>query len=158
MTRRSDQLVLRSGGEAETQAIGRALGAAARGGERIALSGELGSGKTVLARGVAEGLGIPPEDVQSPSFPVLLIYEDGRLPLYHIDLFRQPAGAANDLELREYLYGTGVCVVEWCDRLDRPLEDFLALTLTFVGSDERRLVVAGHGVGYDHLLGALREL
>ena len=159
MTREpAEPLLLRSGGEAETLALGRRLGRVARGGERIALRGELGAGKTVLVRGIAAGLGIPPEEVRSPSFPVLLVYEEGRLPLYHIDLFRQSAAAANDLELREYLYGEGVSVIEWADRLAEPLEDFLEIALTFVGKDERSLVVAGHGVGYHHFLRALRGM
>jgi len=154
----SEPLRLRSGDEAETLAIGEALGRAARGGERVALRGELGAGKTVLARGIAGGLGIPHEDVRSPSFPVLLIYETGRTPLYHIDLFRQAPGAAGDLELREYIYGDGVCVIEWVENLAEPLEDFLEVSITFVGREERSLVVVAHGVGYDHLLRALREL
>jgi tRNA threonylcarbamoyladenosine biosynthesis protein TsaE len=148
--------VLRSAAEADTRAIGHVLATSLRGGERIGLSGELGAGKTVLVRGIAERLGVPPEEVRSPSFPVLIPYETGRLPLYHIDLFRRPAGVVDDLELREYVYGGGVCAIEWFERLAEPLEDFLEISLTFVGTEERRVVVVGHGVGYHHMLDALR--
>lgn len=145
-------------GERQTRAVGRRLAQALRGGERIGLSGELGAGKTCLVRGLAEGLGIPAESVRSPSFTLILPYGGGRLPLYHIDLFRlQPGGEDRD-ELREYLYGAGVAAVEWFERSGEPLTDFLAISLTIVGPRTRRLVAAGHGVGYDAMLEALKEM
>jgi tRNA threonylcarbamoyladenosine biosynthesis protein TsaE len=144
--------------EGETRAVGRRLAAVLRGGERIGLSGELGAGKTCLVRGLAEGLGIPPDHVRSPSFPVLLPYEGGRLPLFHIDLFRLPAGDIDSLALREYIYGTGVCAIEWYEKLDEPLSDFLAISIEFSGSDQRRLVATAQGLGYDAALQALQEL
>jgi tRNA threonylcarbamoyladenosine biosynthesis protein TsaE len=147
-----------SNSESDTRAVGRALGQCLRGGERIGLAGELGAGKTCFVRGLAEGLGIRPELVRSPSFPVLLPYEGGRLPLYHIDLFRLPAGDVDDLALREYLYGTGVCAIEWYEKLDEPLRDFLAISIEFVETDRRRLVASAHGLGYDAALQVLRQL
>lgn len=154
----SDPVEIVTRGEAETRAVGVHLAAALRGGERIGLSGELGAGKTCLVRGLAVGLGIPAESVRSPSFTLVLPYAGGRLPLYHLDLFRLSPGGEDRAELREYLYGSGVCAVEWFERLGEPLLDFLAITLTFVGAETRRLVAAGHGVGYDAMLAALREL
>ena len=118
---------------------------------------ELGAGKTCLVRGLAEGLGIAPEKVHSPSFMLVLLYEDGRLPLYHIDLFRLHPGAADRLALREYVYGDGVCAIEWFEHLGEPLDDFLEISLTFVEAEERRLVAVGHGVGYDPVLDLLRK-
>lgn len=153
----SDIVELFTGGEAETRAVARRLGAVLRGGERIGLAGELGAGKTCFVRGLAEGLGVPPEVVRSPSFPIVLPYEGGRLPLHHVDLFRLPPGGANALELREYLYGDGVCAIEWYDRLDEPLEDFLAVSIEFAGGNRRRLVVCAHGLRYDPHLHALRQ-
>jgi tRNA threonylcarbamoyladenosine biosynthesis protein TsaE len=129
-----------------------------RGGERIGLSGELGAGKTCLVRGLAEGLGIPPEQVRSPSFPIVLPYAGGRLPLHHIDLFRLGNADPVDLGLREVLYGPGVAVIEWFDRLNEPLEDFLEISLTFVGATARRLVAVSHGVRYHAALEVLREI
>jgi tRNA threonylcarbamoyladenosine biosynthesis protein TsaE len=143
---------------AETQAVGRHLGAALRGGERIGLAGELGAGKTCLVRGLAVGLGIPAEQVRSPSFPIVLPYEGGRLPLFHIDLFRLPAGDIDSFSLREYIYGFGVCAIEWYERLDEPMSDFLEISLHFSAADERRLVVTAHGAEYLPALKALHEL
>ena len=142
--------------ESVTRAVSLHLASALVGGERIGLSGELGAGKTCFVRGLAEGLGIPPSVVRSPSFPILLPYEGGRLPLYHIDLFRLRLGDSGGLGLREVLYGSGVSAIEWFERLDEPLEDFLEVSLTFVGSGSRHLVAGGHGVGYHAMLEALR--
>jgi len=149
---------LYTSGEAETRAVGRRLGEVLRGGDRIGLAGELGAGKTCLVRGLAEGLGIPPEQVRSPSFPILLPYAGGRLPLFHIDLFRLPAGDIDSLALREYIYGTGVCAIEWYEKLDEPLSDFLAIHIHFDGVERRRLVATAHGLGYDAALQVLQEL
>jgi tRNA threonylcarbamoyladenosine biosynthesis protein TsaE len=142
-------------GEEETRALGSTLAQALKGGERIGLSGELGAGKTCFVRGLAEGLGIAPEQVRSPSFTLMAEYGAGRLPLYHLDLFRIRPSHADRLALREYLYGPGVSAVEWYEHLGEPLEDFLAISLTFVGANSRRLVAVGHGLGYAHMLSAL---
>jgi len=144
-------------GEEETNAIGRMLAELLAGGERIGLSGELGAGKTCFVRGLAEGLGIAPEKVRSPSFTLVIPYEGGRLPLYHIDLFRIRPGELDRMALREYLYGDGVCAVEWFEQLGEPLDDFLEISLTFVEEETRRLLAVGHGVRYEPFLNVLRE-
>jgi tRNA threonylcarbamoyladenosine biosynthesis protein TsaE len=79
------------------------------------------------------------------------------VPLYHIDLFRISPSGLDRLALREYLYGEGVCAVEWMERLGEPVDAFLELTLTFVGATERRIVAAAHGVRYDSLAAELRR-
>jgi tRNA threonylcarbamoyladenosine biosynthesis protein TsaE len=152
----TDRVELRSDSEDETRAIGRRLGAALPAGSRIGLQGDLGAGKTCLVRGIAEGLGVPPDQVRSPSFTLMLEYSGGRVPVYHLDLFRLQPSAIDSLSLRECLYGPGVALVEWCERLAEPLEDFLEVTLTFVGPNTRRLVAVGHGLGYGPMLDALR--
>lgn len=154
----AERVVLESRSEADTHRIGARLAAVLQGGERIGLSGELGAGKTCLVRGLAEGLGIPAEMVRSPSFTLVVPYEGGRLPLYHIDLFRLRPEQVDVEELREYLYGAGVCAIEWCERLGDALQDFLEISLTFVGAETRRLVAAGHGVRYHHMLMALSHI
>jgi tRNA threonylcarbamoyladenosine biosynthesis protein TsaE len=143
-------------GEEETRAAARRVAARLTGGERVALAGELGAGKTAFVRGLAEGLGISPGVVRSPSFTLVLPYEGGRLPLYHIDLFRLAPSALDRLALREYLYGSGVCAIEWFERLGEPLTDGLEITLTFVGPEVRRLVAVARGVRYHPLLDALK--
>lgn len=154
----TDAVLLTSRCEEDTERIGYVIGESLRGGERLGLRGELGAGKTCLVRGVAAALGLPPDVVRSPSFPVILPYEGGRLPLFHIDLFRQAEGAGDVEELREYLYGDGVAAVEWYERLSDPLIDYLSISITFVGSQERRVVVEPRGVGYDPALAALRVI
>jgi tRNA threonylcarbamoyladenosine biosynthesis protein TsaE len=154
---RSAKIVAITRSEAKTIALGRRIGAALRGGERIGLSGELGAGKTCLVRGIAEGLGIPPENVRSPSFTLIVPYEGGRLPLYHVDLFRLHPGEEDRLALREYLYGDGVCAVEWFERLGEPLQDYLEISLSLMGPRMRRLVAVADGVGYEYLLEAFGQ-
>jgi tRNA threonylcarbamoyladenosine biosynthesis protein TsaE len=146
-----------TGSEEETQAAGRRLAAVLRGGERIALRGDLGAGKTCFVRGLADGLGIAPDDVRSPSFPILIPHEHGRLPLYHIDLYRLPAGDIDSLSLREYIYGSGVCAVEWPEKLDEPMGDHLEITIRFAPGGGRRLVAEAHGSGYERALAALAD-
>ena len=140
--------------EDETRALGARLAVHLHGGELIGLSGDLGAGKTVFVRGVAEGLAVPVRKVRSPTFTLINEYSGGRLPLYHIDLYRMTPSDVDRMELREYLYGDGVCVVEWIERLgeDAPR---LAIDFTFVGENERLLVVSAHGERYDALLAAL---
>lgn len=145
-------------GEEETRSIGRQLAAVLVGGERIGLSGELGAGKTCLVRGLAEGLAIPGDQVRSPSFPVLLPYEGGRLPLFHIDLFRMPAADIDSLALREYIYGFGVCAIEWYERLNEPLQDYLAISMEILDEDRRRLECVAHGQGYAAAVALLRGI
>ncbi len=148
--------VLELADEAATRAAGRRLAEVLQGGERLALSGDLGAGKTTFVRGLAEGLGIPPEEVRSPSFPILIPHEGGRLPLYHIDLYRLPAGDIDSLALREYIYGSGVCALEWPEHLDEPLRDHLEIRLEFLPAG-RRLVAVAHGSRYGAAIDALRE-
>lgn len=154
----SEAVRLFSDAEDDTERIGRVIGSTLEANSRLGLSGELGAGKTCLVRGVAVALGVPPGTVRSPSFPVVLAYAGGRLPFYHIDLFRQVAAGDDSAELREYLYGEGVAAVEWYERLAEPLVDYLAIDLTFVQSHRRSIVVAARGVGYDRALAALREM
>lgn len=131
---------------AQTREIGRALGDTARPGDVLWLHGELGAGKTELTKGVAAGLaGADP--VSSPSFALIHEYRGGRLPLYHVDLYRLESAAAMDLGLEDYLEDTGVTVVEWGERLPRAFfEDGLDLTLEPAGDeDARRLTFCPRG-------------
>jgi tRNA threonylcarbamoyladenosine biosynthesis protein TsaE len=98
----------------ETQAIGEALAAGLKPGDTLLLEGDLGAGKTVFARGVARGLGIT-EAITSPTFTLLHVYR-GRLPLYHMDLYRLDGDEAfYQAGLEEYIGGDGVALVEWPD-------------------------------------------
>lgn len=127
---------LRTNSEDETRAVASRLAAALAPGDVIALVGELGAGKTRFAQGVARGLGVP-EDVPitSPTFTLLAIHDQGRLLLHHFDFYRlsKPVDLEN-LGAEEYLWGEGVCVVEWAERLPGVLpEDALWITISFTG-------------------------
>lgn len=124
----------------DTQAWGEALGACLVPGDVILLEGDLGAGKTTLTQGIARGLGVQ-ETVTSPTFVTVSAYDSGRLPLYHMDVYRITSeDALYDIGLEEMLYGDGVCVVEWPSLLG-PLypDDALVLTLSDPGDGTRRL-------------------
>jgi len=149
-------LTIRSRGEDDTRAFGVRLAQHLRAGDLVGLSGDLGAGKTVLVRGLADGLGVPPRKVRSPTFTLINEYSGGRLPLYHIDLYRLDPSELDRLAMREYLDSDGVCVVEWMERLgEEPAR--LQIDFTFVGECERLLVVTARGARYDALLNQLRD-
>lgn len=101
----------------DTLRLGRELAQKAQPGDVIALAGDLGAGKTVFTKGFAEGLGIE-EPVNSPTFTILQIYEEGRIPLYHFDVYRiEDAEEMMEVGLDEYLEGNGVCLIEWAGRI-----------------------------------------
>ncbi len=132
--------------EVETQQLGRALGAAAQPGLVVALVGNLGAGKTRFVQAAAEGLDIPREAVNSPTFVLIHEYE-GRLPVYHFDTYR--LGDIDEfLELGadEYMSGDGVCFIEWADRMEEVLpRDRLTITLEITGELTRRVRLAAGG-------------
>jgi tRNA threonylcarbamoyladenosine biosynthesis protein TsaE len=106
----------------ETFEAGRRVGERLRGGEILLLSGTLGAGKTVFTKGLAEGLGLDPAEVSSPSFTLVNRHGEGRLVLYHLDLYRlaEGHGAAHAVELDELLSDErAVIVIEWAERMGR---------------------------------------
>ena len=150
-------IVTRSG--QETMALGRRLGELLDAGDVVALNGPLGSGKTTLTKGLAEGLGVEdPRWVTSPTF--VLIHEyPGRLPVYHIDAYR--LGGPEDAEALgadELFFGDGVTIVEWADRIADVLpSERLDVALSHGGGDERQLVLVGAGSRFIRLIEQLGE-
>ncbi len=109
----------------DTFAIGKAIGEAAEPGEVYALDGDLGVGKTVFTKGVAAGLGIQ-GPVNSPTFTIVQIYEDGRIPLYHFDVYRiEEPEEMEEVGFDDYIYGQGICLIEWADQIRDILPDHL---------------------------------
>lgn len=105
------------------------------------LSGDLGAGKTVFAKGIAAGLGIDPSEVTSPSFTLINEYE-GRLRLYHIDLYRLDAAACRELGLEEiFADARAVTVIEWAERLDEAPAGAVRVTIDYFSDAERRIRV-----------------
>ena len=108
-------LTIETNSEKETYSLGYRMGQRAQRGQVFTLVGDLGTGKTVFTKGVAAGLGIE-EPVSSPTFTIVQIYEEGRLPFYHFDVYR--IGDVEEMEeigYEEYFYGEGVCLIEWAD-------------------------------------------
>jgi tRNA threonylcarbamoyladenosine biosynthesis protein TsaE len=114
----------------ETRALGRALADELAPDGVLLLSGDLGSGKTVLAQGIAEGLGIEPGEVQSPTFNLIREHRGSRGRLVHVDLYRLDPDEVGTLGLDELLAGPGVKVVEWAERLPFPVPGARELRLT----------------------------
>ncbi len=135
-------LIVRTNKQEETMAFGEALGDALGAGDVIALYGDLGAGKTTMTKGIARGLAVT-DDVHSPTFT--LIHEHpGRIPFYHVDLYRLTGDEdAQFLGLEDYLYGDGITVVEWADRAPSLLPpERVEITLLFTDNDRRELQIA----------------
>ena len=101
--------------ERETWELGEEMGRAALKGQVYSLTGDLGVGKTVFTKGLAAGLGIT-EPVVSPTFTIVQIYEEGRLPFYHFDVYRiSDISEMDEIGYEDYIYGDGVSLIEWAD-------------------------------------------
>lgn len=116
------------------------IGEVAKAGDNLVLTGDLGAGKTTLTKGIALGLGID-QMIKSPTYTIIREYQQGRIPLYHMDVYRVEFGAS-DLGLDEYFEGDGLSVIEWGNNLKEALpEDYLELIITKDETDlEKRTI------------------
>jgi tRNA threonylcarbamoyladenosine biosynthesis protein TsaE len=142
-----------------TMSLGRNLAKLVKGGEIIGLRGELGTGKTTFVRGFCEGIGVNQTAwVRSPTFTLINEYH-GRLPVYHIDLYR--IGRAEEIEalnLREYLYSDGVSLIEWIERLPPDeIDEYLEVTLAHNNGSKRQVAFTAHGKQYEEMVEQLRS-
>lgn len=109
--------------EEETFALGEKIGRAAKPGEVYTLIGDLGVGKTVFTQGVAKGLGIT-EPISSPTFTIVQVYEEGRMPFYHFDVYRiGDVEEMDEIGYEDYFYGEGISFVEWADLIEELIPD-----------------------------------
>ena len=111
-------MVIETWSPKETYALGEKIGREARPGQVYTLNGDLGVGKTVFTQGVAAGLGIQ-EPVNSPTFTIVQVYEEGRMPFYHFDVYR--IGDIEEMEeigYQDYFYGEGLCMIEWAQLIE----------------------------------------
>jgi tRNA threonylcarbamoyladenosine biosynthesis protein TsaE len=130
--------------ESATEALAGDLAARLSAGDVVLLSGTLGAGKTAFVRGIARGLGVDPEEVSSPTFAIVHEYRGGRLPLFHVDLYRLTPAATDDLGLHELGVGEGVLAVEWPERLGTGFPQAIAVRLETVddaGEATRRITI-----------------
>ena len=121
-------------------------------GDFLALDGDLGAGKTLFTQGLAQGLGVT-EDISSPTFTIIHEYESGRMPLYHMDVYRlKHPEEMYDLGYEEYFYGEGITVVEWAQMIEMLLPDeYLGIEIGVV-PEGREMRFAPHGARYEHLI------
>ena len=131
----------------ETFALGQKIGRAATPGQVYTLTGDLGVGKTVFTQGVASGLGIT-EPVNSPTFTIVQVYEEGRLPFYHFDVYR--IGDIEEMEeigYDDYFFGEGICLIEWAELIKEILpENRISITIEkdlSRGFDYSRITIEG---------------
>ena len=129
-----------------TERLGERLGRSARPNDVFALWGELGAGKTVLARGIAAGLGIDPTEISSPTFIIQREHRGGRMSMFHIDLYRLEGADLTSTGWEESLEAGGVTVIEWPDRAGEALpDDRVDVRLEQIADTKRRVVVAATG-------------
>jgi tRNA threonylcarbamoyladenosine biosynthesis protein TsaE len=150
-------LVVQTNSARETKAWGRRLASLLEGGELLGFTGELGAGKTCFIKGLARGLNLREEDILSPTFTMIQEHH-GRLPLYHIDLYRLEAPVLDDLGLREYLFSSAVSAVEWFERLrEAPELEFLSVRIEYAGASTRRLEFRASGERHAALISKLKN-
>ena len=129
----------------ETYTLGKKLGEQAKPGQVYTLIGDLGVGKTVFTQGVAAGLGIT-EPINSPTFTIVQIYEEGRMPFYHFDVYRiGDVEEMDEIGYEDYFYGEGICLIEWANLIEEILpESYTQITIEkdlAKGFDYRRIIL-----------------
>ena len=111
-------MIFKTNSADETFEVGKSLGSKAAPGQIICINGDLGVGKTVFTQGFAKGLEIH-EPVNSPTFTIVQVYDDGKLPLYHFDVYRiGDPEEMYEIGYEEYFFGNGVCLIEWSDLIE----------------------------------------
>jgi len=151
-------VVLQTKSTSETIRIGKRIGSFLLPGDVVALAGELGTGKTQFIKGLAAGVGIgKPTYISSPSFTLINEYA-GRVPFYHIDLFRlKEEKEAEELGLEEYLQGRGIAAIEWANKIPSLLpKEILRIHIRYTGKNTRSLEIIGKGKRYEELVNRLR--
>lgn len=136
-----------------TEAFGRFLGARLQSGDVICMSGDLGAGKTMLSRGIAQALGVTAEEVTSPTFAIMNVYQGKNLEIRHFDLYRlNRPEELEDIGFDEYAGGSGVTLIEWAELFREQLpEEYLQIVLRREG-EGRKILLTAHGERYAALL------
>ena len=141
-------MILETNSPQETFSAGRQLGEKAFPGQVITLTGDLGVGKTVFTQGLAKGLGIE-EPVNSPTFTIVQVYEEGRMPFYHFDVYRiGDIEEMDEIGYEDYFYGDGLCMIEWANLIEEILPERRSeVTIEKdleMGFDYRRITIREH--------------
>jgi tRNA threonylcarbamoyladenosine biosynthesis protein TsaE len=152
-------MVFQTKSVSETIQLGKKIGSLLRPGDVVALVGELGSGKTQFIKGLAEGVGVGKSTyISSPSFTLINEYP-GRIPLYHVDLFRlEQEKEAEELGLEDYFQGEGITAIEWADKIPSLLpKEMLLIHIAYTGKNTRSLEITGKGKRFEDLVTELSE-
>jgi tRNA threonylcarbamoyladenosine biosynthesis protein TsaE len=148
-----------SNSPASTSALGKRVGRRLAAGSVVALIGELGCGKTLLTRGICAGLGVPPRQVNSPTFVLVNEYR-GRLPVFHMDLYRlNTESDVVELGITDYLsrVASGVMIIEWAEKIPSLLpDDLLKVEFEILSARKRRIEFSASGGGFAALFKELR--
>ena len=141
----------------ETKCLGKKIGELLKQGNVVALIGNLGAGKTVIANGLCAGLGVKEGYITSPTYTIINQY-DGRIPVYHIDLYRlNNSKELYNLGWDEYIYGYGACIIEWADKAREMLsEEYLMVKIELTGNEKRKIILQAKGASYKSLLEKVR--
>lgn len=141
----------------ETQAFGRRLAKKFKAGDIVCFYGDLGTGKTTMIKGIADGLKVKSDYVHSPTFTLLNVYEHGRIPLYHFDMYRiEKPEDMFDIGYDEFLYGEGVSVIEWSEKFGKLLpKERLEIHLKHKGEESREIRLKAKGLRYEKLVSSI---
>ncbi len=141
-----------------TENLGKLIGRYAESGDVICLNGDLGAGKTLFSRGVAEALGVAADDVNSPTFAIMNVYQGKDLEVRHFDLYRlNRSEELEDIGFYEYAGGEGITLIEWAELFREELpEKYLQLNLLLAGTG-RKAVLEAKGERYERLLGEVKK-
>ena len=136
-------MIVLTNSPAETEAVGAALGKILPAGTVLAYRGDLGAGKTAFTRGLARGLGCT-DIVTSPTYTIVNEYLNGRLPLFHFDMYRLASSDDLwDIGWEDYQERGGICAVEWSENVEDALEDAVTVTIEKLGEESRRITIEG---------------
>ena len=140
-------IIMESHSQEETYELGRQLALAAEPGQVYTLIGDLGVGKTVFTQGFAAGLDVK-DYVNSPTFTIVQVYDDGRMPLYHFDVYRiGDVDEMYELGYEDYFYGNGLCIIEWADIIEEIIPDEAITIRISYGSTESERIYDIAGLG-----------
>ena len=152
-------MVFQTKSSAETIRIGKSIGSRLLPGDVVALVGELGTGKTQFTKGMATGIGVgKPTYISSPSFTLINEYP-GRIPFYHIDLFRlEWEKEAEELGLEDYFQGKGITAIEWADKIPSFLpKEMLSIHIAYTGEKTRSIEILGKGKRFLNLVNQIQS-
>lgn len=144
---------------AETEKLGKILGSLAKDGDVFCLSGDLGAGKTSMSKGIAAALGVPEEEVNSPTFAIMNVYQGSSMEVRHFDLYRlNRPEELEDIGFDEYCGGSGVTLIEWAELFAEQLpEEYLQINILH-HENGRRVILSAKGSRYEKLIEGVKDL